>query len=103
MSKPSTELIDLGNELMIYQVAKVKAEIERCLATQNSATPELKLDCARLNEIDAAGLQLLMVTARYLQLNRGRLQLLRVSQAIHLQLQRWDALTDIDTDCVSPP
>ena len=101
MSEASPESIDLGNELMIYQVAKVKAEIERCLSTQNAAIPELKLDCARLNEIDAAGLQLLMVTARFLQINRGRLQLLRVSHAMHLQLQRWDALNDIDADCVS--
>ncbi len=101
MSKPSAELIDLGNELMIYQVAKVKAEIERCLSSQNAPAPELKLDCAGLIEIDAAGLQLLMVTARYLQLNRGRLQLLRVSQAMHLQLQRWNALNDIEADCVS--
>ncbi|MFY7942754.1 MAG: STAS domain-containing protein [Burkholderiaceae bacterium] len=101
MSKPSAELIDLGNELMIYQVAKVKAEIERCLSAQSTATPALKLDCARLNEIDAAGLQLLMVTARYLQLNRGRLQLLRVSHAMQLQLQRWDALNEIDVDCVN--
>jgi anti-anti-sigma regulatory factor len=100
MSKPSVDPIDLGNELMIYQVAKVKAEIERCLSAQSSATPALQLDCATLNEIDAAGLQLLMVTARHLQLNRGRLQLLRVSQAMQLQLQRWDALTEIDVDRV---
>ena len=101
MSDTSPEPIDLGNELMIYQVAKVKAEIERCLSTQNAAIPALKLDCSRLNEIDAAGLQLLMVIARFLQLNRGRLQLLRVSQAMQLQLQRWNALNDIDADCVS--
>jgi hypothetical protein len=45
-------------------------------------------------------LQLLMVTARYLQLNRGRLQLLRVSQPMQLQLQRWDALTEIEVERV---
>jgi ABC-type transporter Mla MlaB component len=101
MSQPDVEPIDLGNELMIYQVAKVKAEIERCLSTQSDAIPALRLDCARLNEIDAAGLQLLLVTARFMQLNRGRLQLLRVSQAMHLQLQRWNALNDIDAHCVS--
>jgi anti-anti-sigma regulatory factor len=101
MSKPSTELIDLGDELLIYQVAKVKADIERCLAAQGTATPTLTLDCAHLNEIDAAGLQLLMVTARYLRLNRGRLQMQRVSQTMHLQLLRWNALKEIDADCVS--
>jgi anti-anti-sigma regulatory factor len=99
MSDTGAEPIDLGSELMIYQVAKVKAEIERCLSVQASATPALRLDCARLNEIDAAGLQLLLVTARYLQLNRGRLQLMRVSQAMHMQLQRWNALKDIDAQC----
>ncbi|MFM8901501.1 MAG: STAS domain-containing protein [Burkholderiales bacterium] len=101
MSDTNKEPIDLGSELMIYQVAKVKAEIERCLSTQSAATPTLQLDCARLSEIDAAGLQLLLVTAWYLQLNRGRLQLMRVSQAMHMQLQRWNALEDMDADCVN--
>ena len=64
-----TPLATLGEELMIYQVAELWAQIEQRTREigDAGATGNARIDCAQLREFDAAGLQLLLFSARHLE------------------------------------
>lgn len=82
----------LGEELMIYQVAELWAQLDACVrdieATGDACA--LCVDCTALREFDAAGLQLLLVTARHLDSMGARLSLLGLNDKLREQLRGLD-------------
>ncbi len=84
--------LNLGSELSIYRAAELKQQLLDAL--QANAQPGLDLDLSAVEEVDTAGIQLLLLAQREAR-NRGRrLRLLRPSTAVRnaIELLELDSL-----------
>jgi anti-anti-sigma regulatory factor len=82
----------LGEELMIYQVAELWAQLDAHLRDMEGAgeAPALRVDCTALREFDGAGLQLLLITARHLDSMGACLSLVGLNDKLREQLSGLD-------------
>lgn len=74
--------LQLGESLTIREVA----DLHRQLQARPSSGPSLVFDCASLNQIDGAGLQLLLACARHEADRGGRMQLSNLSPDLRQSL-----------------
>ena len=75
---PSTQLLSLTGDLTIYRAFELKATLLDALA----ASDELELDLSQVNEIDTAGLQLLLLLKKEAQRAGKRAVIVAHSQAV---------------------
>ena len=82
----------LGEELMIYQVAELWAQLDARMRDLNDpgTSGSLRIDCTQLREFDGAGLQLLLVTARHLESLGFSLVLVGLNDKLREQLRGLD-------------
>jgi anti-anti-sigma factor len=79
-------MVTLETELLVGQVAAVKAQLVHAL--QAWASPDsLRLDCSALEAVDGAGLQLLATLGMTLQERGGRLVLLGCRPALRQRIE----------------
>lgn len=73
--------IELAGSLTIYQVSDARAALLEALAT--APAREWLISLARVDELDTAGVQLLLSAQRYLAPSGGNLQVVDAVQAVH--------------------
>lgn len=72
--------IELAGSLTIYQVSDARAALLEVLAT--APAREWQIGLARIDELDTAGVQLLLAAQRYLATSGGDLQVCDAAQAV---------------------
>ena len=102
---PSTQRLSLTEDLTIYHALEQKPALLDALA----ATDELELDLAQVDEIDSAGLQLLILLKKEAQRAGKRLAIVTASQPVseligfcHLANEFGDSLpiTVAEASCI---
>lgn len=74
--------IPLTGELTIYQAAAIKQQLEQALEQSHHDLEPVQLDLSGVTEIDGAGLQLLLATARSASGTETQLSLHQVPESI---------------------
>ena len=95
---PSTQRLSLTEDLTIYHALEQKSALLDALA----GTDELELDLAQVEEIDSAGLQLLILLKKEAQRTGKRLSIVAHSQAVRSVIDFCNLAAELGDPLVIP-
>lgn len=82
--------VRLDEELMIYQVPQVWAQLDAAIRAMAGRGGALRVDGTHLHELDGAGLQLLLLAGRHLDALGASLEVVGLNARMHAQLRAMD-------------